>query len=151
MCKKVFLKHSLIFAAVTAFVAAFSAIYEYFGRGVNSTFMIFAFTVPLAAGVLGCLLLSLPGSAARLSYGRRKKTLARSSAESLVRAGANVYYTGIAALTMGMVVQGALDIYGTTNALVKGYWFGGAALTVTGLVLLLTAYGIGPSEPAGAR
>ena len=33
-----------------------------------------------------------------------------------------LYHSGIAALTVGSIVRGVLDIYGTTNALADYYW-----------------------------
>lgn len=42
----------------------------------------------------------------------------------------NLYNSGIAALTVGNLVKGALDIYGTTNHLTIIY-------LITGLVLIL--------------
>jgi len=48
----------------------------------------------------------------------------------------NLYHSGIAAITVGSLVQGVLDIYGTTNALINAYWWIGGILLSGGV----TAY-----------
>ena len=44
------------------------------------------------------------------------------------------YNTGIAALTIGSIVRGILDIYGTDNILVNVYRYAGAILVCLGVV-----------------
>ena len=78
--------------------------------------MIYAFLFPLAGGALPFLAISLfqgnyPGFAARC-----------------------LYHSGIATLTVGSIVKGILDIYGTTNLLTQWYW------RVGGLLLLVSVF-----------
>ncbi len=96
--------------------ALFGAVYEAFSYGVYSYGMIYAFAFPLCGGALPCLTLAfmsrrLPGSGALRRYG-----------------------AGIATWTVGAMVQGALEIYGTSNRLTQLYWYAGALLVISGLI-----------------
>ena len=110
--------------------AVFGAVYELFSHGVCSCFMICAFAFPLLLGAVPFFLLRkhgkpFPGKAAGLVH------------------------AGVAALTVGSVVQGILAIYGTTNPLTAVYWITGAGLTAAGWSLILkTAACKKPSSPA---
>lgn len=44
-----------------------------------------------------------------------------------------LYHAGIATLTLGSIVQGVLDIYGTTNQLQPVYWYVGAVFVGAGI------------------
>lgn len=84
------------------FFLIFGLVYEHFSHGVYSPFMVFAFTIPLAAGAIlqGVLLIAkvrLPDAALRL------------------------WNYAIALLTAGSIWKGVLDIYGTTNRLILFY------------------------------
>ena len=99
------------------FCALFGAVYELFSHGVYSYPMLYAFAFPLVLGVLPLLLIGLlhapyPSAAAR-----------------------NLYHAGVAALTVGSIVTGVLEIYGTTNPLTLIYWLTGAALTLSGAAI----------------
>ena len=97
--------------------AAFGAIYECFSHGVYSLFMIGAFAFPLLLGALPFRLIQ-----------KRGKPFPGNLTEDLI-------CTGIATLTVGSIVQGVLEIYGTTNPLVVIYWITGGALTSGGWLL----------------
>ncbi len=88
--------HYLIAAAVCAI---FGLIYEHFSFGVWSNFMGFAFLIPLLLGVVPSLLI------------RRE----------IPRAAGEFYGGFVLTLTLGSLVKGALDIYGTTNAKLIAY------------------------------
>ncbi len=113
-------KTALVYLLLSLFCVLFGAVYELFSHGVYSFSMIYAFVFPLAGGALPFLLLGFckmkkyPGSAAR-----------------------HLYHSGIAALTVGSIMQGILDIYGTTNALIRIYWLAGIALLTAGVVAYL--------------
>ena len=47
----------------------------------------------------------------------------------------NLYNSGIASLTVGCIIKGMLDIYGTTNGLMNVYFAVGAVFTVCGIAL----------------
>ena len=103
----------------TLFCVLFGAVYEVFSHGVYSYGMIYAFVFPLVLGVLPLLLIGM----------RRAPDPNRFSQ--------NVYHAGIAALTVGSIVTGVLEIYGTTNPLTLVYWILGSLLTVLGAAAYL--------------
>lgn len=112
------LKTAFTYLLISLFVALFGAIYEVFSYGVYSNFMIYAFAFPLVGGCLPFFLLGFWG------YNRKLPT-------SLSR---NLYHSGIATLTVGSVIRGVLEIYGTTNALSDYYWIVGIILVTAGLI-----------------
>lgn len=128
-------RRALCYLAAAILTAAAGGVYEIFSHGVRSNYMIFAFMVPLLAGAVPNLLASLAGNKKR--------------ADSGSSAAAGIQLAAVATLTAGSLVNGALEIYGTTNRLMIAY-------PVAGLVLLtaaLTAYVLqdrrlsaGPSE-----
>ena len=97
-----------------AFLALFGAIYEYFGHGVYSGFMLYAFAIPLVCGALPFVVAELKG----FDPGR---------------AAANLWNSAIAAFSVGSVFKGVLVIYGTENELVRVYPVAGAILAVSAL------------------
>ena len=102
---------------VSLFCALFGAVYERFSHGVYAYGMLYAFAFPLTLGVLPLLLFEL----LRAPY---PKAAAR-----------NLWHAGIAALTVGSLVTGALEIYGTTNPLTLVYWVLGPILLLLGAAL----------------
>jgi len=98
----------------------FGAVYEMFSHEVYSLFMTYGFVVPLLGGALPFLWLGV-----------------YTMAEYPQPIAAELYKCGILTLTMGSIVQGILDIYGTTNIWVIFYWTVGSALSVVGLFLYL--------------
>lgn len=95
----------------TLATAAFGLIYEHFSHGVTSYLMLLAFLFPLLGGAALCLL--------PLLRAPRPRPGARS-----------LYGCGILTLTVGSLVQGALNIYGTTNRLCTLYWLAGGSLLI---------------------
>lgn len=118
-------KTAFTYLLAALFCALFGAVYERFSHEVYSFYMIYAFAFPLAGGTLPFLAMSVfrcpryPGSAS-----------------------GNLYHSGIAALTVGSIVRGILDIYGTTNRLADLYWYAGAFLVLAGIAAFFL-----PSEP----
>ena len=102
--------------AGTVFLALFGAVHELFSHEVYSYFMIYAFAVPLMLGVMPYALLlisrKVPG-----------------------RAALNLWNSGIAALSVGCVFRGVLEIYGTTNSLGAVYPIVGSLLLTIGLII----------------
>ena len=97
----------------TGFCALFGAVYELFGHEVYSYFMIYAFAFPLLLGAVPFFLMQkraipFPGKAADLIH------------------------AGVAALTVGSIVQGVLEIYGTSNPLTVAYWLAGGTIIAVG-------------------
>ncbi len=110
----------LLDLAAALFCALFGAVYERFSHQVYSYRMLYAFAFPLILGVLPLYLLEafrapLPDS---LRWGP--------------------YHGGIAALTVGSLVSGALEIYGTSSPLTVVYWIAGEALLLFGALLFVS-------------
>lgn len=97
--------------ATTAF-AAFGAIYEHFGHGVYSNFMLYAFMVPLVLGVIPLLFIN-------------KKIPDRAMI---------FWQCAIGTLTVGSIYQGVLEIYGTTNRMIWVYPVAGGLLIIAAIV-----------------
>ena len=91
-----------------------------YSHGVYSFYMIYAFVFPLVGGTLPFSVFTLlrkpkyPGAVSR-----------------------NLYHSGIATVTVGCIVRGVLDIYGTTNRLAGIYWYAGVSLIGVGIVIYL--------------
>ena len=110
-------KHIIGSIIAALFCALFAAVYESFSFGVYSYFMLFAFAIPL----LGC---SLPYSIIVF----RNKNIPDIFSLRL-------WNSGIAAFTVGSVIEGVIEIYGTTNHFVIVYLAAGAVFCVSGLIL----------------
>ncbi len=124
-------KTAVVYLLASLFLVLFGAVYEHFSHEVFSYFMLYAFVFPLAGGALPFLLLSL----CRLRLPGRLAL--------------DLYHSGIAALTVGSVFRGVLDIYGTTNRLISVYWVVGAALLAGGILAYFVQKQAGPGEPKG--
>lgn len=116
-------KTGFVYLFISLFCALFGAVYECFSHEVYSYYMLYAFVFPLAGGVLPFFLLAF--SAFRMPG----------------RTAFNLYHPSIASLTVGNLVQGALEIYGTTNRFVCVYWIAGAAFCLSGLFLYIIKSG----------
>ena len=123
---------ALVYLLASIFCAVFGAIYEIFSHGVYSAFMIFAFAFPLVGGALPFLLLSLAERSQAKT--EQSRTYLRSYPAIPAR---SFYHCGIITLTLGSIMTGILDIYGTTNRLLVIYWFLGAVLLLTAISIHL--------------
>lgn len=108
-------RNYLVISAVTAL---FGAVYEYFSHGVWSYSMVYAFAPSLILGALPSVL--------------RAQIL-----KSAPRAGRLLWRLGVAALTVGMIFGGVIEIYGTDSPLTKYYYISAAALLLLGLALCI--------------
>ena len=97
-------------------LAAAGAVYESFSHGVYSNYMIYAFAYPL---IMGCL--------PYLADSRGIIKTAGPVGETLLLA-------SIATLSIGSVIKGVLEIYGTTSFLTAVYPILGATLLIIGAV-----------------
>lgn len=109
---------ALAYLVISVVCALFGAVYERFSHGVYSYYVIYAFAFPLVGGALPYLLLAV------LATDRYPRRFAR-----------NLCHSGIATLTVGSVVRGILDIYGTTNGLTRYYWIVGLFAVMEGAVI----------------
>lgn len=111
-------KTAFVYLLVSLFFVLFGAVYEIYSHEVYSYYMLYAFTVPLIGGTLVFSILSF------LKMQKYPNAIA-----------GNLYHSGIVTLTVGSVVQGVLEIYGTTNALLEYYWSVGTMLIVIGVIV----------------
>ena len=120
--KKRMKKIGLCYLSVTLFCGLFAFIYERFSHEVYSNYMIYSFMFPLIGGLL--LLAVMP------IFGKK---------HIMGRLSFNLYNSGIAALTVGSVVKGALEIYGTTNGFVSVYWVLGFGFVGISLLIYIVS------------
>ena len=107
-----------IYAAITAFVWLFGAVYEHFSFGVYSVYMQYAFTVPLLLGLIPAVIF------AAFKNPKKLRPLAR-----------KLWHDGIAVLTVGSLFTGVLHIYGTSSGWSFLYAFAGAVLMFLAILL----------------
>ena len=105
---------------IALFCALFGAVYEAFSHDVYSFYMLYAFGFPLVGGTLPFWVLS------------RSSRLFCPGVWSC-----RLYHSGIAALTVGSIVRGILEIYGTTNRLSEVYFVTGVLLMAVGGMVFL--------------
>ncbi len=122
-------KTGFAYLFATLFCMLFGAVYEHFSHQVFSYYMVYAFVFPMGGGVLPFFVVALT----------RYPLPSRISR--------NLYHSGIAALTVGSIFQGVLEIYGTTNRLVFIYWIAGTAFILCGIIFYL----IGSREKEAPR
>ena len=113
-------KTALFYLLISLFCVLFGAIYELFSHGVYSYCMIYAFVIPLAGGTLPFLAMSMA-----------KKTHYPNAAARVL------HHCAMASFTIGSIINGVLEIYGTTNALVPYYFLAGVILFVSGLTVYI--------------
>ena len=102
----------------TIFILVFGQIYEHFSFGVISNYMIYAFLIPL---ILGLLI----------------NTIIYFTKIVPSKTGSCLYNNGIITLTVGSILRGVLDIYGTTNMYLKIYLYAGVLLIIVGIIIYI--------------
>ena len=123
------MKIAFVYLLCAIFIAFFGAIYEIFSFGVYSYFMIYAFAIPLLLG-------TVPFFSAALWEMKYPGKIAM-----------NAWNSGVVALTVGCIVKGVLDIYGTTNRLIAAYPIAGAVFLIIGFISYIFDAGkTGPSS-----
>lgn len=105
---------ALRYLLVSALCAVFALVYELFSHGVLSWYMALLPLWPLLGGALPF------GVMARLHV--RPAQLTRC-----------LWHAGLTALTMGSLMTGVFEIYGSMSSLVRVYWTAGACLMAAGL------------------
>ena len=108
-------KQEKLYILATILCFLFAMIYENFSHGVISYFMVFAFLIPLTLGVI----------LNHIIKDRRLPTKIEN----------NIYNAGVATLTFGAIIEGVLEIYGTTN--IKIYIY-----LIIGISMLILAMGL---------
>ena len=103
---------------ISIFFLIFGIIYEFFSHGVYSTYMIGAFLIPL---IMGCFIYTIIYYLKMYSY--------------LSSLGTVFFNTSILSFTIGCIMKGVLEIYGTTNQLIVSYLFLGIVLTIVSFII----------------
>ena len=127
----------LKYLAAAVVVAAAGQIYELFSHGVYSNYMIFAFMIPLAAGAVPNMIAAAVNKKRGPSGFYLDASDSGRAAPGIRFAASGLQLAAVATLTVGNLVKGALEIYGTTNRLEAVYWTAGAALAAAGLAVWL--------------
>lgn len=111
-------KSLFIYIGVTIFAGIFSFAYELFSHQVYSNFMVYLFVIPLILGVIpNAFALAIP----RLNVG--------SAWQKTVQAFA------IATPSVGSILQGIVEIYGTTNSLINYFFIAGGVFLLMSVVI----------------
>lgn len=100
----------------------FSLIYELFSHHVYSKYMLFAFLIPLILGYFKDIIMC--------NFKLKKSTSMNES----------VHLSGIMTLTIGSILMGVLEIFGTTNKLICVYLYTGLFLLTISLLLYILNY-----------
>ena len=97
----------------------FHLVYHQFSHGVSSDWMTFAWTIPLAGGIVSCLVRRSGRGGNRLAF--------------------NAWNSGLAALTLGAILRGVMEIAGTESGLILIFWILGTVFLIAAPVLCLIA------------
>ena len=106
-----------IYIIATLTCILFAMIYESFSHGVISYFMIFSCIIPLILGVGVSYILCFEKN-------RKMPTITEN----------HLYNAGVATLTFGSIIEGVLQIYGTTNW--KVYIYLGIGTLLLGMAIV---------------
>lgn len=90
--------------------AVFGAVYEHFSHGVYSFWMAYACLFPLVLGAIPFGMAFMQGKSCPTPWALR------------------LWHSGVVTWTVGSIIEGVLEIYGTTNHLTIVYWVAGGAL-----------------------
>ncbi len=116
--RKILKKEALRGLCFAVFLVAFNLVYGIFAHGVRSIYMQTAFVIPLVGGSLVSLLLFF------LPY-----------PNAIVKA---VWPMGLATLSVGFLLHGVFDIYGTEEELVNVFFYAGVILlSITGILYII--------------
>ena len=114
------LKQAIGTGAGAAFTALFGGVYELFSHSVYSYFMIYAFAPLLVMSI------------AYVFWGGFAKRPPE-------RAARNLFTAAAATASVGMVAAGVVQIYGSTNRLLIGYYFLAGAALIAAIIAHVTA------------
>lgn len=110
-------KISLVYLIISLITMNFGFIYELFSHGVYSNYMMFAFLIPFLLGSIFFLILGL--------FKIKVSNLSL-----------NFYHSFVSTLTLGCIMKGFLDIYGTTNSLLNVYIYVSILLLILSIVFI---------------
>ena len=111
-------RYQVGYLAAALFLVFFGAVYEHFSFGVYSAHMVYAFLYPLVLGMLPMML---------LIFLRARRFPSR----TVLRMMACAIFT----LSVGSLLKGVLDIYGTENSLIQWFYYTGAGVYLFSIIL----------------
>lgn len=100
----------------------FSLIYEHFSFGVISNYMVFAFIFPLCGLIINLIMLVI-----------KSKRVGEFQAF--------FFDMSMLTFTLGYIIQGIIEIYGTTNSLINNFKYAGIVLLILCLITTLINMG----------
>ena len=100
------------------FFLVFGIIYECFSHEVYSNYMMYAFLIP---AILGCLVYGI------LYFINKEKIINKFASK--------IYNSSIITFTLGSIMKGVLEIFGTTNNLIDVYFNLGIILLFISLII----------------
>lgn len=109
-----YLRSGLRYLTASLIIALAAAVYGLFSHGVYSYYMTYAFMIPLLGG-------AIPNLNAALNSAAAAEGIKKGSLLTKIRESKNIQIAVIVTLTVGSLLKGALDIYGTTNKLLIAY------------------------------
>ncbi len=115
-----FHRNSFVYLLISLFILLTGFIYELFSHGIYSMSMLYAFVPTL---ILGTLL---------------NAVLERLKAYAPGNITKQIWHCGVATVTVGMLLNGIFQIYGTANKLLNLYYIIGPLLLATAAILYLT-------------
>lgn len=130
------LKKGLVrYANVSTLCLLFSFVYEQFSHQVYSGYMVGLFAIPLVLGVVPRVIMIVKPALDR--GGPWAKT---------------VHAFAVATLITGSLLQGIVEIYGTTSGAIKYYFIAGCVLLLVSLILWIFDaralwFNLGPGAP----
>lgn len=116
---------TLTYLLISVVTAVFAGVYEHFSHGVVSLLMVTSCAAPLILGAVPSLF-----------FGAAKASLPRAASTS--------WRLGVAALTVGMIYGGVIEIYGTDSPYTAWYFVAAGAMFVISLVMLAVGKKIKP-------
>lgn len=115
----------MTYLLISVVTAVFAGVYEHFSHGVVSLLMVTSCAAPLILGAVPSLF-----------FGAAKASLPRAASTS--------WRLGVAALTVGMIYGGVIEIYGTDSPYTAWYFVAAGAMFVISLVMLAVGKKIKP-------
>jgi hypothetical protein len=109
-------KRFFVYMAISVLCVIIAQVYALFGHGVRSAYMDYMFLYPLVGGAI-----------AFLFFRGKKKS----------RLGYNLYNSGLAALTVGALLRGIVEIAGTGSPWISCFTAAGWLFTAAGTLLCL--------------
>lgn len=132
------------YLAASVVIAAAAAVYGLFSHGVYSYYMTYAFMIPLLAGALPHLIAAMKRESTggdaetdrhELPAESEKPVSKEPAAFAKIFDAKEAQLAVIATLTAGSLLNGALDIYGTSNRLLIAYPIAAAAVLAAAIAL----------------